>query len=43
MGLFTFIKEAGEKLFGGKDAHAAPSPADLNAQAGKAIANYIAA
>ena len=23
MGLFTFIKEAGEKLFGGKDANAA--------------------
>ena len=47
MGLFTFIKEAGEKLFGGKDAHAAspaaPTPAELNAQAGKAIGNYIAA
>ena len=47
MGLFTFIKEAGEKLFGGKDAHAAspaaPTPAEHNAQAGKAIGNYIAA
>ncbi len=45
MGLFSFIKEAGEKLFGGKDAHAsspsAPTPADLNAQAGQAIATYI--
>ncbi|WP_312756227.1 peptidoglycan-binding protein LysM [Pulveribacter sp.] len=27
MGLFSFVKEAGEKLFGGKDAHAAPPPA----------------
>ena len=47
MGLFTFIKEAGEKLFGGKEAHAAspaaPTAADLNAQAGQAIATYIAA
>ena len=25
MGLFSFIKEAGEKLFGGKDAQAAPA------------------
>ena len=31
------------KLFGGQDAQAAHPPADLNAQAGKAIANYIAA
>ena len=23
MGFFSFIKDAGEKLFGGKDAHAA--------------------
>lgn len=43
MGLFTFIKEAGEKLFGGKEAHAASPAADLNAQAGQAIATYIAA
>ncbi|MBS0465597.1 MAG: peptidoglycan-binding protein LysM [Proteobacteria bacterium] len=41
MGLFSFIKEAGEKLFGGKDAHAASPSADLNAQAGQAIATYI--
>lgn len=27
MGLFSFIKDAGEKLFGGKEAHAAPAPA----------------
>lgn len=45
MSLFSFIKEAGEKLFGGKDAHAA-SPAvthqdDLNAKAATAIENYI--
>ena len=47
MGLFSFIKEAGEKLFGGKDAHAAdaaaPTQADLNAKAGAAIEGYIAA
>ncbi|GAA3996195.1 peptidoglycan-binding protein LysM [Comamonas faecalis] len=45
MGLFSFIKEAGEKLFGGAPAQAAeaaaPSQADLNAKAGSAIANYI--
>ena len=40
MGLFSFIKEAGEKLFGGKDA--AASPQDLNAAAGAAIEKYIA-
>lgn len=45
MGLFSFIKEAGEKLFGAKDAQAA-SPAaatqdDLNAKAAGAIENYI--
>lgn len=44
MGLFSFIKEAGEKLFG--TAHAAeaatPSQADLNAKAGQAIEAYIA-
>ena len=53
MGLFSFIKDAGEKLFGGKEAHAAPataapaaaaaSPADLNAKAAKAIETYITA
>ncbi len=46
MGLFNFIKEAGEKLFGGKDAHAegaaAPTQEELNARAGKAIETYIA-
>ena len=39
MGLFSFIKDAGEKLFGGKDAAAAPQ--DLNAAAGAAIEKYI--
>ncbi len=46
MGLFSFIKEAGEKLFGGKDAQAAPAGGatqdDLNAKAASAIENYIA-
>ena len=52
MGLMSFIKEAGEKLFGGKEAKAAeaavqsaPTPenvAALSAAAGKAIADYIA-
>jgi nucleoid-associated protein YgaU len=51
MGLMSFIKEAGEKLFGGKEAKAAetavqsaPTPeniAALSATAGKAIADYI--
>lgn len=45
MGLFSFIKEAGEKLFGGKEARAAtaaaPSPDELNAKAAKAIETYI--
>ena len=45
MGLFSFIKEAGEKLFGGKEAQAAtpaaPSQEDLNAKAAAAIENYI--
>lgn len=47
MGLFSFIKEAGEKLFGGKDAQAAAPAAasasqdDLNAKAAAAIENYI--
>ena len=50
MGLFSFIKDAGEKLFGGKEAQAATpttaaalSPADLNAKAAKAIETYITA
>ena len=47
MGLFSFIKEAGEKLFGGKDAQAAtaaaPTQDELNAKASKAIETYIAA
>lgn len=46
MGLFSFIKEAGEKLFGGKDAQAAPVPGasqeDLNLKAASAIEAYIA-
>lgn len=41
MGLFSFIKEAGEKLFGGKEAQAAQAPADLNAKASAAIETYI--
>lgn len=52
MGLFSFIKEAGEKLFGSKEvekaaADAASNPAvqanldALNAKAGQAIAVYI--
>ena len=52
MGLMSFFKEAGEKLFGKGEAKAAqeaaaktPSPeaiASLNATAGKAIADYVA-
>ncbi|MGP1628989.1 MAG: peptidoglycan-binding protein LysM [Giesbergeria sp.] len=53
MGLFSFIKEAGEKLFGGKEVEAAatqaaanpaakPSLDALNAQAARAIEGYIA-
>lgn len=50
MGLFSFIKEAGEKLFGGKEAQAATvaaAPAavvsqdELNAKAATAIESYI--
>lgn len=51
MGLMSFIKEAGEKLFGGSSAQAAPAPAAakptqedvarLNRAAGDAIAAYI--
>lgn len=43
MGLFSFIKEAGEKLFGGKEAQAAAPSEDLNAKAAQAIATYIQA
>ena len=49
MGLFSFIKDAGEKLFGGKDAQAAtaaaaaPTAAELNAKAAKAIEAYVTA
>ena len=49
MGLFSFIKDAGEKLFGGKEAQAAtvnaaaPSADELNAKAAKAIETYITA
>lgn len=49
MGLFSFIKEAGEKLFGGKDASAAtpqaggtaPASDALNNQAASAIEKYV--
>ena len=46
MGLFSFIKEAGEKLFGGKEveqaaAASAPNLAELNQKAGDAIKTYI--
>ena len=49
MGLLSFIKDAGEKLFGGSPAQAAQTPAqaaapnvaELNAKAGAAIKTYI--
>ncbi|WP_341646775.1 peptidoglycan-binding protein LysM [Thauera sp. SDU_THAU2] len=44
MGLFDFVKEAGEKLFGSgeaKAAAAAPDAAAANAKAASAIHNYI--
>lgn len=42
MGLFSFIKEAGEKLFGHGEAQAAAAdPAASNAAAAKAIKDYI--
>ena len=46
MGLFSFIKEAGEKLFGGKEVEqaatsSAPNIAELNQKAGDAIKTYI--
>ena len=46
MGLFAFIKEAGEKLFGTGEAKAAATdtdPAAGNAKAAEAIHNYIVA
>ncbi len=46
MGLFNFIKEAGEKLFGSGEAKAAVAPTDhaaANAKAADAIRNYIVA
>lgn len=45
MGILSFFKEAGEKLFGHKGAAAAPTGADptaANQAAAQAIANYIA-
>ena len=46
MGLFSFIKDAGEKLFGGKEVEQAaganaPNVAELNQKAGDAIKTYI--
>ncbi|MDB5878091.1 MAG: Peptidoglycan-binding lysin domain, partial [Variovorax sp.] len=45
MGLLSFIKEAGEKLFGGSSAHASEAPAaggtDVNAAAAAAVKTYI--
>lgn len=44
MGLFSFIKEAGEKLFGRGEAQAATAdPAAANAAAASAIKDYIKA
>lgn len=49
MGVFSFIQEAGEKLFGGKEAAAAtsnatdsPAQEERNAKAAQAIATYVA-
>lgn len=53
MSLLKFLKDAGEKLFGGKEAQAAPAPAadpaaaqarvqEANAKAAEAIRKYIA-
>ena len=41
MGLFSFIKEAGEKLFGGSSAQAAAAPEDMNAKAVFVFETYI--
>ena len=48
MGLMSFIKEAGEKLFGAKEveqaaASASPSLEELNTQAAHAVRDYIEA
>lgn len=43
MGLLSFIKDAGEKLFGSGTAQAASAPADANAAAAAAIKTYIEA
>ena len=43
MGLFAFIKEAGEKLFGTGEANAAADPAAANAKTAQAIHDYIVA
>ncbi|HRO58974.1 MAG TPA: peptidoglycan-binding protein LysM [Burkholderiaceae bacterium] len=43
MGLISFIREAGEKLFGSGSAQAASPAEDPNAVAAKAITDYIAA
>lgn len=43
MGLLSFIKDAGEKLFGSGTAQAASAPADVNAAAATAIKTYIGA
>ncbi|MBO7411789.1 MAG: peptidoglycan-binding protein LysM [Ottowia sp.] len=42
MGLFSFIKDAGEKLFGIKTAAAAQAAEDAGTQAAQAITDYIA-
>lgn len=41
MGLLSFIKEAGEKLFGGSSAHAAEPGVNPDAAASAAIKTYI--
>lgn len=43
MGLFSFIKDAGEKLFGKSEATKAEEAAEANAKAAGAIQDYIAA
>ena len=42
MGLISFIHDAGEKLFGKHEAHAATPPSDPNEAAAKAIEDYVA-
>jgi nucleoid-associated protein YgaU len=43
MGLISFMRDAGEKLFGKGAAHASEPAADPNAAAAKAIEDYIGA